>query len=73
VVGVEVEGFMKIKAFVIARGEASPGLASELQEHCKARLQRYQYPHLIEFVTELPKTITGKIQRYKLRERALHA
>ena len=73
VVGVEVEGFMKIKAFVIARDEASPGLGSELQEHCKARLQRYQYPHLIEFVTELPKTITGKIQRYKLRERALHA
>ena len=68
VVGVEVEGFMKIKAFVIARGEASPGLATDLQEHCKARLQRYQYPHLIEFVTELPKTISGKIQRYKLRE-----
>jgi benzoate-CoA ligase family protein len=68
VVGVEVDGFMKIKAFVIARVEASPALAAELQEHCKSRLQRYQYPHLIEFVPELPKTITGKIQRYKLRE-----
>jgi benzoate-CoA ligase len=42
---------------------------AELQEHCKTRLQRYQYPHLIEFVDELPKTVTGKIQRYKLRER----
>ena len=67
VVGIEVEGFMKIKAFVIARGEVSPGLETELQELCKSRLQRYQYPHLIEFVTELPKTVTGKIQRYKLR------
>jgi benzoate-CoA ligase family protein len=69
VVGVEVDGFMKIKAFVIAKGDTSPGLAAELQEHCKSRLQRYQFPHLIEFVPELPKTITGKIQRYKLRER----
>jgi acyl-coenzyme A synthetase/AMP-(fatty) acid ligase len=44
-------------------------LIAELQEHCKSRLQRYQYPHLIEFVPELPKTVTGKIQRYKLREK----
>ena len=59
---------MKIKAFVIARVQGSPALAEELQEHCKSRLQRYQYPHLIEFVPELPKTLTGKIQRYQLRE-----
>ena len=69
VVGIEVDGFMKIKAFVIAKVEGSPELVAELQEHCKSRLQRYQFPHLIEFVPELPKTITGKIQRYKLRER----
>jgi benzoate-CoA ligase family protein len=68
VVGVEVDGFMKIKAFVIAKVDGSPELVAELQEHCKSRLQRYQFPHLIEFVPELPKTITGKIQRYKLRE-----
>jgi benzoate-CoA ligase len=67
VVGVEVDGFMKIKAFVIAKVDGSPELVAELQEHCKSRLQRYQFPHLIEFVPELPKTITGKIQRYKLR------
>jgi len=70
VVGVEVDGFMKIKAFVIAKVDGSPELVAELQEHCKSRLQRYQFPHLIEFVPELPKTITGKIQRYKLREPA---
>ena len=72
VVGIGVEGFMKIKAFVITRKDAADGdaLVAVLQEHCKSRLQRYQYPHVIEFVQELPKTVTGKIQRYKLRERA---
>jgi benzoate-CoA ligase family protein len=72
VVGIAVEGFMKIKAFVIVKGDRAPGdaLVAELQEHCKARLQRFQYPHLIEFVPDLPKTVTGKIQRYKLREQA---
>jgi benzoate-CoA ligase family protein len=72
VVGVDVDGFTRIKAFVITKGDAVGGdaLVSELQEHCKTRLQRYQYPHMIEFVADLPKTVTGKIQRYKLRERA---
>ncbi|HVD00186.1 MAG TPA: benzoate-CoA ligase family protein [Candidatus Dormibacteraeota bacterium] len=70
VVGIEVDGFTRIKAFVIARGESDPELAAELQELCRSRLQRYQYPHLVEFVAELPKTVTGKIQRYKLREQA---
>ena len=32
------------------------------------RLQRFQYPHVIEFVEDLPRTPTGKVQRYKLRE-----
>jgi benzoate-CoA ligase family protein len=70
VVGISVDGFTKIKAFVITKGGATAGdaLANELQEHCKTRLQRFQYPHLVEFVPELPKTVTGKIQRYKLRE-----
>ncbi|MFI5283725.1 MAG: benzoate-CoA ligase family protein [Candidatus Dormibacterales bacterium] len=72
VVGVSVDGFTRIKAFVIVKGggSADTALVAELQEHCKARLQRYQYPHMIEFVPELPKTVTGKIQRYKLREQS---
>ncbi|HET7466963.1 MAG TPA: benzoate-CoA ligase family protein [Candidatus Dormibacteraeota bacterium] len=71
VVGVSVDGFTKIKAFVIVRSDAqaSDVLVAELQEHCKSKLQRFQYPHMIEFVSELPKTVTGKIQRYKLREK----
>jgi benzoate-CoA ligase family protein len=72
VVGISVEGLTQVKAFVIVKGDApaSDALAAELQEHCKSRLQRFQYPHVIEFVAELPKTVTGKIQRYKLREQA---
>jgi benzoate-CoA ligase family protein len=72
VVGISVDGFTRIKAFVIIKGESAAGdeLVAELQEHCKSRLQRFQYPHMIEFVPELPKTVTGKIQRYKLRETA---
>ncbi|MDQ6879884.1 MAG: benzoate-CoA ligase family protein [Candidatus Dormibacteraeota bacterium] len=72
VVGIDVDGFTKIKAFVITKGGVAGGdsLVAELQDHCKSRLQRYQYPHLIDFVQELPKTVTGKIQRYKLREPA---
>ncbi|HXI95434.1 MAG TPA: hypothetical protein VNG04_04880, partial [Candidatus Acidoferrum sp.] len=70
--GISLEGLTKIKAFVIVKGDRAPGdeLVAELQEHCKSRLQRFQYPHVIEFVPELPKTVTGKIQRYKLREQA---
>ncbi len=71
VVGVSVDGFTRIKAFVIVKGDAitDDALVAELQEHCKSRLQRFQFPHIIEFVSELPKTVTGKIQRYKLREK----
>ena len=35
---------------------------------CKDHLRRYEYPHVIEFVEDLPRTPTGKVQRYKLRE-----
>ena len=69
VVGIELEGFTRIKAFVILRDGfvASDQMVAQLQEHCKGRLQRFQFPHIVEFVPELPKTVTGKIQRYKLR------
>jgi benzoate-CoA ligase len=70
VVGVTVEGVMRIRAvIVLAPGQSSiSNLKSELQQWCKARLQRYQYPHIIDFADELPKTATGKIQRFRLRE-----
>ncbi len=69
-VGVDVDGLTRVKAFVVLREghEGSEDLVEELQEWSKERLQRYQYPHLVEFIEELPKTTTGKIQRFKLRE-----
>lgn len=60
-----------VKAFVVARaGVAASGeLVQELQTHCKAHTAPYKYPREIEFVDELPKTLTGKIKRSALRER----
>jgi len=46
---------------------SSPALAEELQAFVKARTLPHKYPRWIEFVADLPKTVTGKIQRYKLR------
>ncbi|HSK99724.1 MAG TPA: benzoate-CoA ligase family protein [Rubrobacteraceae bacterium] len=69
-VGIPVGGLTRVKAYIILREghEGSDELTEELQNWCKDRLKRYQYPHLVEFVDELPKTVTGKIQRFKLRE-----
>jgi acyl-coenzyme A synthetase/AMP-(fatty) acid ligase len=69
-VGIPVEGLTRVKAFVVLREDhkGSEALVEELQEWCKERLKRYQYPHFVEFIEELPKTVTGKIQRFKLRE-----
>jgi acyl-coenzyme A synthetase/AMP-(fatty) acid ligase len=49
------------------QGDAGDGLETELLEHCKDGLARYKYPRWFNFVEELPKTATGKIQRFKLR------
>jgi len=58
-----------VKAFVILRPEmvASEHLKRELQQHCKAAAAPYKYPREIEFVKELPKTISGKTRRVELR------
>jgi acetyl-CoA synthetase len=59
-----------VKAFVVLRsGEAgSPALASEITDLVRNTLGRHQYPREVEFVDTLPKTETGKIQRYRLRD-----
>ena len=61
-----------VKAFVVARDghETSAALASALQAHVKSSIAPYKYPRAIEFVAELPKTQTGKIQRFRLRSGA---
>jgi acyl-coenzyme A synthetase/AMP-(fatty) acid ligase len=60
-----------VKAFVVLRKgiEPSEKLKVELQEHCKKVTAPYKYPREIEFVIELPKTISGKIRRIDLRKR----
>ncbi|MBI2715388.1 MAG: benzoate-CoA ligase family protein [Rhizobiales bacterium] len=60
---------IKPKAFVVLKApdKASDALMRALQEHCKAKLAPFKYPRWIEFRNELPKTATGKIQRFKLR------
>ena len=70
VVGAEdTDGLVKPKAFVMLQpGRAGSGeLVEELKAFVKDRLAPFKYPRWIEIVTELPKTPTGKIQRYKLR------
>ena len=56
---------------VLARGKVATdpeALFEALKEHVKDKVGAWKYPRRIEFVTELPKTATGKIQRFKLRE-----
>jgi benzoate-CoA ligase len=62
-------GLIKPKAFVVLRPDTptATDLTAALQQHVKAQLAPYKYPRWIEFVAELPKTATGKIQRFKLR------
>src|SRR5207237_1267248 len=69
------DALVKPLAFVVlARGHvASPTLEAELKAFVKERLAPYKYPRWIVFVDELPKTATGKIQRFKLREIAREA
>jgi 2-aminobenzoate-CoA ligase len=63
---------MIVQAFVVLRDPAAAGAAkaAELQDFAKASIAPYKYPRVVEFVTELPKTISGKTQRYRLRQRA---
>jgi benzoate-CoA ligase len=68
VIGVnDADGLTKTKAYVVLKaGQAAT--EAELKAFVKDRLAPYKYPRSIEFITELPKTATGKIQRFKLRD-----
>jgi benzoate-CoA ligase len=68
VVGCEDDdGLVKPKAFVVLRPAAEAPDEAELKRFVKEQIALYKYPRWIEFVDELPKTATGKIQRYRLR------
>jgi len=70
----EVRGTI-VKAFVVLKsGEArGPGTVKSLQEHVKRVLAPYKYPRAVEFMEALPRTETGKLQRFKLRNLAQNA
>jgi benzoate-CoA ligase family protein len=69
-VAVPAEETNRVKAYLVCREHDRPNeeLQVELQQWCKQRLRGHEYPHFLVFVDELPKTLTGKIQRYKLKE-----
>ncbi|HEX9037479.1 MAG TPA: benzoate-CoA ligase family protein [Ktedonobacterales bacterium] len=66
----DADGLIKPQAYVVLKEGQTPGddLARELQAHVKSTLTPVKYPRWIEFTPELPKTATGKIQRYRLRQ-----
>jgi benzoate-CoA ligase len=72
VIGVnDADGLTKTKAFVVLKA-GQTATEAELKAFVKDRLAPYKYPRSIEFITELPKTATGKIQRFKLRDLEAH-
>ncbi len=66
----DAHGLTYSVAYVVLRGEVhgSEELAAEICEHVKARLVPYKVPREVRFCSELPKTVTGKIQRFMLRK-----
>ena len=68
----DVDALIKPKAFVVLKSpeKACDELARTLQDHCRQKLAPFKYPRWLEFRRELPKTATGKIQRFKLRAEA---
>jgi acyl-coenzyme A synthetase/AMP-(fatty) acid ligase len=71
VIGIEEEGLVKTKAFVVARAGfvAGPELAASIQEHARVSLTKYKYPRVVEFVDDLPKNDRGKVDKKALRAR----
>ena len=67
----DTDGLIKPKAYVLLKSEfkATDELRIELQSQVKSKLAPYKYPRWVEFVDDLPKTVTGKIQRFRLRAR----
>jgi 4-hydroxybenzoate-CoA ligase len=62
------DGLEKPKAFVVLKPGARPeGLAEALREHVKEKIGKWKYPRWVEVVPDLPRTATGKIQRFRLR------
>ena len=63
------KGLVKPKAFVVLKEGQKPSkeLEKEIQQWALDKMAKYKYPRWVEFIKELPKSATGKIQRFKLR------
>ena len=69
VAAVDENDLIKPKAFVVLNSSAdATNIAAELKEHVKVKIGKWKYPRWIEIVDDLPKTATGKVQRFKLRD-----
>jgi benzoate-CoA ligase family protein len=70
----DADGLLKPVAYVVLKDchAASPELARELQEYVKHHTAPHKYPRAVQFVDTLPKTATGKVKRFELREQATH-
>ena len=71
VIGLEdADGLMKPKAYVVLKKKYVPSdaLSQEIKEYVKTKIAPYKYPRWIEYIEALPKTTTGKLQRFKLRQ-----
>ncbi|MGD0455800.1 MAG: benzoate-CoA ligase family protein, partial [Solirubrobacteraceae bacterium] len=70
VAGVTIDSYSRVAAFVKCSEGASADeqLMESLRSWCRERMREHEYPHVIRFVDELPQTLTGKPQRFKLRE-----
>lgn len=67
----DIDGLLKLKAFIVLAPNVAPtGLERALKNHVKATVGPWKYSRWIEIVDEFPKTATGKIQRFKLREQS---
>jgi benzoate-CoA ligase family protein len=66
----DADGLMKPAAYIVLRNQAdaNDAVAEELRLHCKSGLAGYKYPRWVSFIGELPKTSTGKVQRFRLRD-----
>ena len=66
----DTDGLLKPAAYIVLNdmNDVGPGIEKALVKHCRDGLAHYKYPRWFHFVDDLPKTATGKIQRFKLRE-----
>ncbi|MGO9759823.1 MAG: benzoate-CoA ligase family protein, partial [Solirubrobacteraceae bacterium] len=70
VAGVTIDSYSRVAAFIKCSEQVKPDeqLMESLRAWCRERMRDHEYPHVIRFVDELPQTLTGKPQRFKLRE-----